>query len=140
MHRGAARAVPQQCRLALIGDSERGNVACSGTSLVEHPATGRKRRRPKVFGLVLDLTISRKMLWKFLLRDDRDRRVGAKQNGARRCRSLVDGKDVSGHAFPLSFAPAVTSCNQFLSAAGRLAPAVLSRLEWTGAAATARKT
>ena len=42
------------------------------------------------------------MLWKFLLRDDGDRRVGAKQNGARRCCSLIDGKDVGGHAFSLS--------------------------------------
>jgi hypothetical protein len=52
---------------------------------------------------MLDLAVGRKMLRKFLLCNDGDRGVGAKQNGAGRCRALVDGKDVSGHAFPLNF-------------------------------------
>src|SRR6516164_4383358 len=51
---------------------------------------------------MLDLTVGGKMLCKFLLRDDGDRRVCAKQNGARRRRTLVDGKVVSGHAFSLN--------------------------------------
>jgi len=74
----AAPTLPQQCRLALIGDPDRGNIACGGAGLVEHRATGRKRGRPQVFGVVLDLAVGREMLRKFLLRDDRDRRVGAK--------------------------------------------------------------
>src|SRR5262249_4858610 len=101
MHGPAAGAVPQQSRLALIGYTDRGNIACGGANLIERRATSRKRGRPQVFGLVFDLTVGGKMLWKFLLRDDGDRRVASKQNGARRCRSLVDGKDVSGHAFSL---------------------------------------
>jgi hypothetical protein len=62
---------------------------------------------------MLDLTVGGKMLRKLLLCDDGDRRVGAKQNGARRCRSLIDGKDVSGHAFPLSFIFAVVRRTNF---------------------------
>jgi hypothetical protein len=74
---------------------------------------------------MLDLTVGGKMLRKLLLRDDGDRRVGAKQNGARRCRTLIDGKDVSGHAFPLNFIFAVvrrTNLRQRLAASRSFPP------------------
>src|SRR5262249_39120847 len=66
MHGPAAGAVPQQSRLALIGYTDRGNIACGGANLIERRATSRKRGRPQVFGLVFDLTVGGKMLWKFL--------------------------------------------------------------------------
>ena len=50
---------------------------------------------------MLNGAVGWEVLRKFLLRDNGDRGVGAKQNGAGRCRALVDGKDVSGHAFSL---------------------------------------
>src|SRR5262249_34202136 len=67
---------------------------------------------------MLDLAVRGEMLRKFLLRDHRDRRVGAKQNGAGRCRSLIDGKDVSRHAFSLKIVggPQRPSIHQRLTA------------------------
>src|SRR5215470_4043857 len=91
MHRSPAGAVPQQCRLALIGDADRRDIAGSGAGLVKYRAAGRERRGPQVFRLMLDRAIGGKMLRKFLLRDDGNRGVAAKQNGARRGGSLIDG-------------------------------------------------
>ena len=65
---------------------------------------------------MLDRAIGGKMLRKFLLRDDGNRGVAAKQNGARRGGSLIDGEDVRGQAIFQRFANGFSS--DFLAARG----------------------
>ena len=97
----AAGAVPQQRGFALIGDADGGDLARGGAGAAQRAAAGRKRRRPQVFGVVLDLAVGREMLRKLLLRKRRDRGVGAKQNGARGRRALVDRQHIRHRLPPL---------------------------------------
>jgi hypothetical protein len=98
MHRAPGGALPQQRRLALVGDADGNDIARAGIGVAQHGAAGGKRRRPQIFRLVLDLAVGRKMLREFLLGNRRDRGVGAKQHGARRGRALVDRQYVRCHA------------------------------------------
>ncbi len=100
MDRASGAAVPQQRGFALIGDADSGDILGAGAGLAHGSPAGLERRRPEVLGLVLDLAAGRKMLGKFLLGERRDRRIGAKQDGPRRGRALVDRKDVGRHLFP----------------------------------------
>ena len=70
MNRTPGAAVPQKRGLALIGDADGGNVLGAGAGLAHGASAGFERRRPQIFGLVLDLAVGRKMLRKFLLGDD----------------------------------------------------------------------
>ncbi len=100
MHGSAGCALPQQRRLALIGDADADNIARCGIGFAQCVPARRDGRRPKIFRIVLDLAVGRKVLGKFLLRDGGNRRVGAKQHGPRRCRALIDGQRVRRQANP----------------------------------------
>ena len=70
--RTAGGAFPQQRRLALIGDTDGGDVARAGAGLSYRIAAGCDGRRPKVFRLVLNLSVGWKVLREFLLGNSGD--------------------------------------------------------------------
>ena len=99
----AGRAVPDDRGLALIGDADRGDVSRGDAGLRHRRAHGRdasSTRSPRGScstqpGRGIDLR-------KFLLRDRDRRQRGIEQDGTRRGRALIDGKEVVRQARPLS--------------------------------------
>ena len=94
MNRTPGRAVPQQRRLALIGDADGDNVARGGARLPQRVAASSDGRLPQILRIVLDLAVGGEMLREFALRNGGNRRIGAKQHRPRRCRALIDRQDV----------------------------------------------
>jgi hypothetical protein len=66
--RRAGRAFPDQRRLPLIGDADRGQIPGRGARPLQGVARARELRRPDFAGVVLDPARLRKMLPKLLLR------------------------------------------------------------------------
>ena len=110
MDRRAGLAVPDQRRLALVGDADRRQLGRANAGLGQRLAAGRQRRAPDVFGVVLDPAGSGIMLGEFLLRrgDDRSAR-NREQDGARRSGALVDRQHVR-HFQPPCGAPPRSFC------------------------------
>src|SRR6516164_11133359 len=98
MHGPSRGAVPNKRGFPLIGDADRYDVLGTCAGVAHRASGGLERRRPQILGLVLDLAVSREMLWKLALSKRRDRRVGAEKNGPRRGRALVDRQHIRGHA------------------------------------------
>ena len=96
MNRQAGGAIPYHRRFALVGDADRGDILRRETSFLQRVAADGDGRVPDVLRVVLDPAGGRKMLRKFLLRDRRDRKVGAKHHGARGRGALIDGQH-EGH-------------------------------------------
>ena len=106
----AAGALPDDRRLALIGDAERGDAprARRGSAAMTS-RTRRERVAPDVLGVVLDPAGSGVVLWQ--LAPCAGRRTGAavEGDGPRRCGALVDGEYVAGPAHGCTDSPV---CNK----------------------------
>src|SRR5271154_5454252 len=68
VNRAATRTVPDQRRLALVGDAECRDVLRFEIGLRQRRARGAERRRPKRFGIMLDPAGPRENLRKLFLR------------------------------------------------------------------------
>ena len=98
--RPAGRPVPDDRRLALIGDPDRRDVLRAGPRFRHGGAHGRERARPDLLRIVLDQARRRIVLGEFLLGGG-DRRQGrVEQDRARRGGALVDGEEVVRQAGP----------------------------------------
>ena len=86
----AARALPQQSRLALIGDADGGDVGGARAGFGDRFARGGEERFPDVFRIVLDPARARKMLREFALREGDRAQIGIEQNRPRRSRALIE--------------------------------------------------
>jgi hypothetical protein len=105
---GSARgALPDERRLALVGDADGRDIARRHAALRQRAAHGGERRAPDVFRIVLDLARRRIMLRELLLRDARHRQVRPEQDGARGCGALIDGEEIARHdkSSPVGRAP-----------------------------------
>ncbi len=95
--RPAAGAIPDDSRLALVGDADRGDAVARRAGLRHGVAHGGDRRRPDFLRVVLDLSRPRIDLPEFLLRG-RDRlERGIEHDGARRGRALIDCEEIVRH-------------------------------------------
>src|SRR5215470_953012 len=72
VNRLSARAIPDDGRLALVGDADGGDVFGSDAGLRERFARAVELRTPDVFGVVFDPAGPWEDLREFLLRDARD--------------------------------------------------------------------
>ncbi len=97
MHRLAGALVPDQRRLALVGDADRRHVPGRHPGLLHRRPAGLEGGAPEVLRLVLDPARGREMLRELGLGEARDRGVGPEQQGARGGGALVDGEDEGGH-------------------------------------------
>ena len=79
----AGLAVPDQRRLALIGDPDRRDIAWGQFGRLERTRNGPADRLPDIFGFVLDPAAVGKMLVKFLLRLADHLLFGVKDKGPR---------------------------------------------------------
>ena len=86
----AARALPQQSRLALIGDADGGDVGGARAGFGYRFAGGGEERFPDVFRIVLDPARARKMLRELALREGDRAQIGIEQNRPRRSRALIE--------------------------------------------------
>src|SRR4029079_13571138 len=93
----AALPVPDNGGLALVGDADGRDVGGRGGRLGERCFFRFDGGAPQIFGLMLDPARSREMLREFLLGDSGDGKVGPEQDGACRCRTLVERKYVGRH-------------------------------------------
>ena len=90
----AARcALPYDRGLALIGDADRGDVACADSCLGEDFVHNTRLRRPDFGRVVLDPTRLRKDLREFLLCTGADGPVTIEHDRARTRRTLIEGED-----------------------------------------------
>jgi hypothetical protein len=88
------RAIPHDGGFALIGDTDRGDVARFGAGLPHGGTDRRNRRGPDFFRIVLDLSRTRIDLPELLLRR-RDRlERGVEHDRARRGRALIDCEEI----------------------------------------------
>ena len=78
----AAGAVPEDGRLALVGDADGGEPAGGDAVLVEDAAGNGELRPPDVVGVVLDPSRLRVVLRVLLLRDTADRAVTSEKDRA----------------------------------------------------------
>src|SRR5438874_919656 len=102
MDRPAGGAVPQDGGLALIGDTDRGDIGGADARLGHGGANSRDGRVPDLFRVVLNETWSGIDLAKLLLRGrDRNQRA-VEQDGAGRRGALIDRKEMVGHGFSSS--------------------------------------
>ena len=94
MDRRAARPLPDQRRLALIGDADGGDVRDVDAGPRDRRAAGRDDARPDFFGVVLDMAGRRIMLRDLLLRARHGQKARIEQDGARRGGALIDRQHV----------------------------------------------
>jgi hypothetical protein len=95
---GTARvALPQHRGLPLIGDADSGEIRRDDAGAGDGIACGLQLCLPDRFGIVLDVTRTRKQLWKFLLRRRHDGAAPIEHDGAARCRPLIEGKHKPAH-------------------------------------------
>ena len=96
----AGLPVPDDDRLALVGDAERGDGRGLDAGLADRRAHDADDARPDLLGVMLDPAGSREVLRELLLRHRHDPHRPVEDDRARRGRALVDGKHISAHAFP----------------------------------------
>jgi hypothetical protein len=93
MHRSAGLAVPQERRLALIGNTDGGDVARRQFGCGQCLPRRGELRFPDLDGIVLHPSGLRKDLRELLLRDGANRSVVIEDDGARTGGPLVEGED-----------------------------------------------
>jgi hypothetical protein len=91
--RRAGRAVPDERRLALIGNADRRHVGGAQPRARQRFGRDGELRRPDVGGIVLDPARPRKDLSEFLLRDRAHTAAAIEHDRARARRALVEGED-----------------------------------------------
>ena len=69
----ACGAVPNQCRFALIGNTDRSHMVCRGLGLFQRLTRRSDNRSPEVIRVMFDPSRLREVLWEFFL--------GARHNG-----------------------------------------------------------
>ena len=89
-------AIPDQRRLALVGDADAGDVGCAQAALGDGLARRREHAVPDILGLMLDPARGREMLRKLALGAGHDAKRRIEQDRPRGGRALVDGEDMSG--------------------------------------------
>ena len=87
--------VPQDGRLALVGDADGRNITRRHPGLPQRRLRARELRRPNLVGVVLDPSGLRKDLPEFLLRRGDGMPGTVEQNGTRACGALVQRQYVS---------------------------------------------
>ena len=90
----AGLAIPDDGRLALVGDADGGDVARPEVRAPERLGRDRDLRRPDLAGVVLDPAGLREDLLKLALADGDDGRVVIEDDRARAGGALVEGEDV----------------------------------------------
>src|SRR3972149_5107151 len=114
---GAARAVPDERRLALVGDADGGDVAGVGGRFRQRLAGGLDLGPPDRLRVVLHPAGARVYLLERLLGGGDGRAGAVEQDGAGGGRALVEGEDEVGHdAARLAFA--VRRCRELTGSAG----------------------
>ena len=83
MDRIARRSIPDDRRLALVGDPNRRNLVCFDARLGESAARGAKLTFPDLQRIVLDPTGIGEMLRKFVAVFRRDAPIALEEDGAR---------------------------------------------------------
>ena len=86
--------IPDQRRLALIGDADRGYFAVAGTTFRQCLLCHIEHGAPNCFRIVLDPSRFRRFLWKFLLGAGDDGCLLVKDYGSTAVRSAVHGEAV----------------------------------------------
>src|SRR5712671_5820944 len=99
--RPATRAIPHHRGLALIGDSDRCDMARGGAGLRERGAHSCDDARPDLLRIVLDMTRRRIDLAKLLLCNCNRHQRAIEQDGAARGRALIDREKKVSHALML---------------------------------------
>jgi hypothetical protein len=100
--RRPGRAVPEQCRLALVGDADRGDLGGVDRIVAQYLARDRKLRLPDFHRVVFDPAGLGIVLAMLLLRRRVRSSVAVEQDGARTRRPLVERQDESlFHRFSL---------------------------------------
>ena len=97
----AGRPVPDNRRLALVGDADGSNFGGGQPGLLEGGLHRPKAGRPDLLGHVLDPARRRKMLGKLHLAQADDLLQIVEDDGAARGRALVDGEDIAAHCLAL---------------------------------------
>ena len=96
-HRSTGMPVPEHRRLALIGDTDRGQVVCRQPRTSDGLARDCQLRRPDGLRIVLDVPGWKKYLGEFLLCGGSNASVSSKYDRSTGGRALVQGKDVLTH-------------------------------------------
>ena len=94
----AGLAIPDQRRFPLIGDADASQVRGVAVRFAQRLAPRLQHASPDVLGIVLDPSLPRENLGEFPLRHRDRRSVGAEDDGASRCRALIDDENASLHA------------------------------------------
>jgi hypothetical protein len=89
--------IPEQCRLALVGDTDPGETFRRQSGFVERFSDDRASVAPDFVGVVLDPSGLRVDLRVLFLGQSDDHAVAVEHDKARARRSLVDGADQGGH-------------------------------------------
>ena len=90
VQRLAAGAVPEDRRLALVGDADGGDLCCRNAVVAQHCTGDGKLRLPDFIGIVFDPAGLRVMLGDFLLRDAMSAALTVEQDGAGAGGALVE--------------------------------------------------
>ena len=90
----AGGAIPQNRRLALVGDADRRDATGVGAGFGHGIAHGGDGRRPDLFRIVLDLARPRIDLGELLLRGRNRLERGIEHDGARRGGALIDCEEI----------------------------------------------
>ena len=90
--RPATRPLPEQGRLALVGDPDRRDLACAHSGLGQHLAGRPELGLPEQVGVVLDPARLRIALGMLLPGHPEKRRVLVEEQGAGAGRALVEGE------------------------------------------------
>ena len=93
--RPATRPLPEQGRLALVGDPDSRDLACAHSGLGQHLAGRPELGLPEQLGVVLDPTRLRIVLGMLLLGHPQQGRVLVEEQGAGAGRTLVKGEEVA---------------------------------------------
>ena len=97
VHRPPRLTIPYDCGLALIGDSNGGEIGCAQASLLQRFVDDVLRPPPDFVRVVLHPSGLRVNLFVLLLRNRNDSSVAVENNKARAGRSLIDGANVIRH-------------------------------------------
>jgi hypothetical protein len=97
MDRATGAALPNNHRLALVGDANSGEIARSQPGACESLLDHRDGPGPDLFRIVLDLTRRGEMLRELALSKPAYLQPSIEDDGPRRGRSLVDGEYITGH-------------------------------------------
>ena len=93
MNRFTRRAIPDECRLALVRDAHRTDLVLREPGLAESLDRDGRLRTPDLVCVVLDPTGLRVVLLEFLLCDGQYRARAIEKNGARTGGALIEGEN-----------------------------------------------